>query len=155
MLKHNLRRKRRKIMAKDIKDKSEAELDEKTPPEAADEKPEERPEVRFAAEAVAKAKFELAAAERMYKQVRETAVRKIGELREGPVGEAIDETRCFREEVSGPERGAGQRAGVLPGSAVSEVVPAIAPAKGTVPIMLRKIWDSPQIRSGSENDRTP
>jgi hypothetical protein len=84
-------------MSEDMTDKPE----EKTGPAAGEEKAAECPEVRFAAEAVAKAKFELAAAERLYKQMREKAVRKIGELREGPVGEAIDETRCFVKKYPG------------------------------------------------------
>ncbi|MBN2579114.1 MAG: hypothetical protein JXB10_08995 [Pirellulales bacterium] len=84
-------------MPENMSDQPEREPEEKTAPPFE----EESPEVRFAAEAVAKAKVELETAQRLYKQVREKAAKTIVDLREGPVGEALEETRCFVKKYPG------------------------------------------------------
>jgi ElaB/YqjD/DUF883 family membrane-anchored ribosome-binding protein len=84
-------------MSDNVTDKPE----EQTAPVAEEEKPEECPEIRFAAEAVAKARVELETAKRFYEQVRQKAVKKISTIRECNLGEAVEGTRCFVKKHPG------------------------------------------------------
>jgi ElaB/YqjD/DUF883 family membrane-anchored ribosome-binding protein len=89
-------------MSENINDQPEAETEAKTT-SAADQpqEQEECPELRSAAEAVAKAKAELEAAQRLYEQVRQKAVKKIHDLRECNWSAALEETRCFVKKHPG------------------------------------------------------
>jgi len=68
------------------------------PPE---EKIEERPEVRLAAEAVTKAKQELEAAQQLYQQLRRQATEKLEALRESTFDDVLDGTRKFVKKYPG------------------------------------------------------